>query len=592
MLSHTNETLLQNALLKSMNKLHSHLVGKRIWLALSGGRDSLVMASVCLQLYTKGHLPFCPQFIHVNHGIQTANDAWANQVSQWASDNGSQCVVIKAYVNGTDEQTARHARYAAIAQHINCHDIIMTAHHANDQSETLLMRLFAGTGVKGLSGMTSWSCHDIPININHPNQHNHSNQHSHSNQHQLPTSSIKPLTKPIYLWRPWLNISRDAINEHAHRHALPYINDPTNLTGTNVRSWLRRELLPIIEQRYPQVIGNIIRLSDLMSDADAILQDVYHNDKEMMVNDCCVYPATQPPCPNRYLAVDDLTTHRLITHRLTVDSQLELKKFGKLSGARQRSFLYHWLSEKDTLTPNKQRIDDILALAYRDDNDHQTQLPWQGATQHYVIRRYRHTLHRLDARWLNWLQAPINDKVFNEKMFICVSATDCTHVHAHTVHAHTKQTHTITLRKKPLNNKETLTWQLVLDLTAFTHQSGFTHQNIDKHIMQGDFYLCVRPLYKTDRLSIYQPSDTNIGKFTPPKFTPLQSGKKLQQSLGIASWLRQSVLLVEAQNVTDCHGNRQTNAKTLPLWLICPWRQWALQSFLPKKGIKQTFILS
>lgn len=547
--------VLATALLQSMADVHSQLVGKRIWLALSGGRDSLVMAAVCLRLYADGYLPFCPQFIHVNHGIQTANDTWAEQVSHWAMDNGTRCVVVKAQVDGTDEQAARHARYAAIAKHINRHDVLMTAHHANDQSETLLMRLFAGTGVKGLAGMTAWSCRDIAISTDNTDNDNNTN---------LP---ITP-TKPIYLWRPWLTISRDVISDHAHRHALPYIDDPTNLSGINVRSWLRRELLPIIERRYPQAVSNIARLSGLMSDADAILEDVYHNDKLTMVQDFCVYPNVQPPHSNAEHARDN---------QLMVDSRLDLTQFGKLSIARQRSFLYHWLSENDALTPSKQRTDDILALVWRDDNDHQTELHWHGAIQHYVIKRHRHTLHRLQADWLDWLQTPLYDSGF---------VTNSTH---------TQQTHTVTLRTAAFANQgQMLTWQLVLHLHAIGLQS-VTRQGLNA---QKSMRISVRPLHKTDRLSIYQPFEANTDtktatstETTTGRFRPPQSGKKLLQSLGIASWLRQSVLLVEANTYANSESN-PASSQTVPLWLICPWRRWALQPCLADTDIQQIFVLT
>lgn len=557
--------LLATALLQSTADFHPQLVGKRIWLALSGGRDSLVMASVCLRLYGEGRLPFCPQFIHVNHGIQTANDAWAEQVSQWANDNGSQCVVVKAQVDGTDEQAARHARYTAIAKHINRHDVLMTAHHANDQSETLLMRLFAGTGVKGLSGMAVWSCRHITIPTNNTNNHNDSNLPEQPNQHDLSITS----TKPIHLWRPWLSVSRDAISGYAKHHALPYIDDPTNITGTNVRSWLRRKLLPVIEQRYPQAISNIARFSELMSDADAILQEVYHNDKLAMVNDFCIYSNTQPPHSN--------SNH---DNQLIVDSQLDLSKFGGLSTARQRSLLYHWLHEQDTRTPSKQRTDDILALAWRDDNDHQTELHWQGAVQHYVIKRHRHILHRLQASWLNWLQTPVADSVF-------ASMPTIDPIHAN-------QANTLTLRTAVFAQiGQMLTWQLILDLPSINLPNlvqNLDWYNADWQTHYNNIFIRVRPLHKTDRLSIYQPpdakTDIDTGRFRPP-----QSGKKLLQSLGIASWLRQSVLLVEAKTYANSES-QPASSQTVPLWLICPWQQWALQPCLANTDIQQIFVLT
>lgn len=540
-----NDDLLINALLTSMVKLQAQLTGRRIWLALSGGRDSLTLATVCLNLYHKGHLPFCPQFIHINHGMQTANDAWALQVQAWAKENNCQCVIIKTQVDGTDEQAARHARYLAIANHLNCHDVLMTAHHANDQSETLLMRLFSGTGVKGLSGMADWSSHDIAINTT--------------------------TNKTIHLWRPWLYVSRNAISKYAKRHALPYIDDPTNITGTNVRSWLRRDLLPIIEKRYSHAIGNIARLSTLMNDTNTILQEVYQHDKMKMIDDCYIQAQKTNLYHNEYNAQNEY---------FIVNSQLDLTAFLSLSTARQRSLLYHWLHEQDSLTPNKQRIDDILALACRDDNDHQTQLHWQGNAQHYVIKRYRHTLHRLHVSWLNWLQTPMICSNFIVNLadeYVTTSKANIAKPHI-----------TVTLRKAMFApTGQQLTWQLTLNLNT-----------LKKHMLQQKMAtkaikISIRPLHKDDRISISSATKKNTRR-------PPQSGKKLQQSLGIASWLRQSVLLIEAHMIEDKIKTKCPD-QTLPLLLICPWQQWTLQAFLAnvdntnnEDGIfmEQAFILS
>ena len=69
----TNNALAQ-VLLNSFEQHKRQLLGRRIWLACSGGRDSLSLAHLCQQLFEAGKLPFLPQLLHVNHGMQQAND--------------------------------------------------------------------------------------------------------------------------------------------------------------------------------------------------------------------------------------------------------------------------------------------------------------------------------------------------------------------------------------------------------------------------------------------------------------------------------------------------------------------------------------
>ena len=185
--------LLQSALLASMADYQQALHGRRIWLACSGGRDSLSLAAICQQLYRAGQLPFLPQLLHVNHGMQVASDAWAVQVERWAKQQQIPCQVLSVKVDGDSEQAARDARYAAMMTVMNQGDVLMLAHHSDDQAETVLMRLFNGAGVTGLAGMQAWT----------------------KKQLQLSASSALAVSKAIYLWRPWLQISRQQITDYA-----------------------------------------------------------------------------------------------------------------------------------------------------------------------------------------------------------------------------------------------------------------------------------------------------------------------------------------------------------------------------------------
>ena len=347
------DTVLAEALLSSLAEYGEQLHGRRVWLACSGGRDSLALAALCVQLYRHGKLPFLPQLLHVNHHLQAASGAWAQHVANWAKAQNIPCRILQAQVNGRDEQAARQARYDAMRKQLNQDDVLLLAHHADDQAETVLMRLIQGAGVNGLSGMQPW---------------------------RIQTQG----THRIVLWRPWLTIKRATISAYTQRLKLPYIDDPTNDAGDNVRSGLRRDIMPILASYNSNVIDNIARSAQLLSDAQLIInaqasEDLQHTEVASL----------QLPPAQRVLNID---------------------KLQKLPIYRQRQLLHYWLGQDEPLPPAKQLVDDVLSLSQRDDNDHQTVLFWQGRKQSYTVRRYRQQLYRLSSDWLKWLELPLSEQ--------------------------------------------------------------------------------------------------------------------------------------------------------------------------------------
>ena len=341
---------LAEALLSSLLEYGAQLQGRRIWLACSGGRDSLALAALCVQLYRQNKLPFLPQLLHVNHGLQANSDIWAQHVADWAAAQKLPCTILQAQVNGHDEQAARQARYDVMRAQLNQDDGLLLAHHADDQAETVLMRLIQGAGANGLSGMQPWRIQT---------------QGAHR----------------IVLWRPWLTIKRAYISSYAQRLKLPYIDDPTNESGDNVRSGLRRDIMPVLATYNSNVIDNIARSAQLLSDA------------QLTVN---------------AQAIEDLQQTEVASLQLSPAQRvLNIDELQQLPLYRQRQLLHHWLGQDEPLPPTKQLIDDVLSLASRDDHDHQTQFFWQGRLQSYTIRRYRQQLYRLSNQWLTWLQLPL-----------------------------------------------------------------------------------------------------------------------------------------------------------------------------------------
>lgn len=476
------DTVLAEALLSSLAEYGEQLHGRRIWLACSGGRDSLALAALCVQLYRHGKLPFLPQLLHVNHHLQAASGAWAQHVANWAKAQNIPCRILQAQLNGRDEQAARQARYDVMRRQLNQDDVLLLAHHADDQAETVLMRLIQGAGVNGLSGMQPW---------------------------RIQTQG----THRIVLWRPWLTIKRATISAYTQRLKLPYIDDPTNDAGNNVRSGLRRDIMPILASYNSNVIDNIARSAQLLSDAQLIInaqasEDLQHTEVASL----------QLPPAQRVLNID---------------------KLQKLPIYRQRQLLHHWLGQDEPLPTAKQLVDDVLSLSQRDDNDHQTALFWQGRKQSYTVRRYRQQLYRLSSDWLKWLELPLSE-----------------------------QTRTLVIHSVSGNNP--------IDITLrkdgqFTWQTQIAPNEVTQLLKSYEYKVKVifAPLGRQQRIQTALASRP-------------QAGKKLYQTLGIPSWLRESLVVVSVAFMNKESSENELLENDcpieLPILLLSPFESWALNA--------------
>lgn len=487
------DTQLAQTLLDSVAKYSEKLQGRRIWLACSGGRDSLALAALCSQLYQQGQLPFLPQLLHIDHGLQASSYLWARHVAKWAAAQHLPCHILSVQVEGNDEQAARQARYKAMRAHINREDVILLAHHADDQAETILMRLIQGAGVKGLSGMQPWR--------------------EHSQENQL-----------TILWRPWLSVRRRHISAYAKQLKLPYIDDPTNTSGDNVRSGLRRDVIPVLATYNPNVIDNIARSVQLLTDAQATVDaQSMHDLQETVIAPLC-YPAAQ----------------RVI----------DINRLKKLPPYRQRQLLHFWLALDEPLPPSKQLIDDSMRLTERQDHNHQTQLRWHTQGQSYTIRRYREQMYRVSQEWLSWLALPLIEPTAIDIQNM--SGTTALSAEL-SVGLDTGMT-TVTLR-----SNAAFDWQIKIDIeriSALLKSQGSSSAT--------KIQLQITPLDRQQKV------------YTTLAHLPL-AGKKLYQFLGIPVWLRDSLVVVSLVHTSGIDREPSLTMST-PIMLLSPVNKWILKS--------------
>lgn len=182
--------------------------------------------------------------IYVDHQLQSMSAAWGDFVFQTCQQLQVPCSVVPVHVaEGNLENQARTARYQAFATHLKANEILVLAHHQQDQAETLMLRLLSGAGVQGLSAM-----------------------------------SVLDQRENMTLWRPMLELSREQICQWAAQSNVQNIQDPTNADPDYDRAWCREILWPVLQQRFPKMQQALTRTSILMQDADAILQEVLQDD--------------------------------------------------------------------------------------------------------------------------------------------------------------------------------------------------------------------------------------------------------------------------------------------------------------------------
>ncbi len=186
----------------------------RLVVGLSGGLDSVVL----LDLLAK-HATLPVTGLHINHHLQPDADEAAAFCLALGQQYGLPVEVIDVTVKATGslETNARRARYQAFETFLAATDLLVLAHHEDDQLETALFKLFRGSRVPGIQGM--------------------------------PRARALGESRLV---RPLLDCSRREITAYAQAQRLRWVEDPTNSdTTTADRNYIRHALLPLIEARFP-----------------------------------------------------------------------------------------------------------------------------------------------------------------------------------------------------------------------------------------------------------------------------------------------------------------------------------------------------
>jgi tRNA(Ile)-lysidine synthase len=203
--------------------------------ALSGGCDSVTLLAAASRLGLGPRL----RCIHVDHRLHPDSRQWAAFCREYAAGLGIPIVSRVVRCTAEDgqglEAAARRARYEAFAAELGRGEVLLSAHHGDDQLETLVFRLVRGTGVDGLRGIRAFG--------------------------ELGRG---------YVLRPWLDVTRGEIEQQARAWGLHWLEDPSNSDTRFDRNFLRRDLLPGVVTRWPGARRAAARLAAAAEDAAEI----------------------------------------------------------------------------------------------------------------------------------------------------------------------------------------------------------------------------------------------------------------------------------------------------------------------------------
>lgn len=214
--------------------------------AFSGGGDSLALLAALAALRRR-HRRLALRAVHVDHGLQDSSRAWVRACRLYARELRVPIVVRRVTVDCPKGQSleaaARVARHAAFASLLRADEALLTAHHLEDQAETVLLQLLRGAGIAGLAAMPARA----------------------------------PLGKG-WMLRPLLDVPRASLREYARQRGFDWIEDPMNADRRFDRAYVRHELLAPLQARWPAAARSLARTARHAADARQLLAGIAAKD--------------------------------------------------------------------------------------------------------------------------------------------------------------------------------------------------------------------------------------------------------------------------------------------------------------------------
>lgn len=233
-----------------------------IAVAYSGGIDSSVLLHLTHQYCVKNQIPVFA--FHVNHGLSSQADQWQHHCQENCQTYFEPIVEFEATRVQVDndglgiEAAARTQRYRALGTMCSQHQqrLLLTAHHMDDQAETMLLQLVRGTGLRGLGGMDDFNYAAELFG-----------------------------TPEVLLARPLLKLEKLQLSQYALTHNLSCVNDESNDQVTYKRNAIRHLVMPAIEEVAPGFVKRFSRTADHVRAANALLEQLARTDLAYCVDE-------------------------------------------------------------------------------------------------------------------------------------------------------------------------------------------------------------------------------------------------------------------------------------------------------------------
>lgn len=292
---------------------------EKIHVGFSGGLDSTLLLTMCTNLIPEKKIIA----IHVNHQLSPFAVDWQKHCESICVELGCDIVVRTVAVANSGagvEAAARSERYRVFSEVVEDQGLLLLGHHLDDQVETFFLRLFRGSGLHGLQAIA---------------------KNSQRDHYQL--------------IRPFLGITRSQIETLGHALNLRWIEDESNNNLDYDRNFLRHQVLPLIEQRWPQYPKRIESVIERLQEKPNYLHDL----------------------------------DQQISERLSHDGGLKLVGLEQFSQAQIRALLHRWLTRQGINVPSTDRLDAIIKDVINADVDRQPEVQiGRGAIRRHGLALY------------------------------------------------------------------------------------------------------------------------------------------------------------------------------------------------------------
>ena len=298
------------------------LIDKNIVIALSGGIDSVVLLH-----FLNSHYPGNIRAVHINHNLSKHSKDWSLFCKELCHKQGIEfkSIDINIKTSSNIEENARKKRYNSLKSELSKNEVLCTAHHQEDQSETFLLQLFRGSGVAGLASMPK----------------------------------MKSFAD-TFLYRPFLNISKQLIVDYATKYNLDWVEDDSNINLNFKRNLLRLEFIPKLESGFEGVIKNISR-------------SAYHQSEALKL-------------------INDLAEIDIEKFNLVINHKIQVLPLTELPERRVANVLRYYIAQRGFLMPSNKVLTELISVL-RAKDDAKVILKWHL----YEVRRYDNELYFFDG---------------------------------------------------------------------------------------------------------------------------------------------------------------------------------------------------